>query len=336
MKEIKAEPVPISSGQIDFQYAVEIEDSWILKFRDAVEIPDNGNESNSTQNETNNVIDIPFFGSIDVMETPLPVLTVIIGLADGFNPCAFFILTILLSALVYAQSRRRILIVGGIFVFFSGFIYFLFMSAWLNIFLLGTEITLLTFFAALVALTAGIINIKDYFFFKKGVSLTLPTSQKEKFMSRVNKLIKADSLVSLLIGTVILAATVNLYELLCTVGFPMVYTRVLTLQNISTFDYYLYLVFYNLMYVIPLAIIVTIFAVTLGPKKFTVEGVKNLKLVSGLIIFFLGLVLLLNPKLLENVSVTFSLLFSAVIVSGTIILLKKMLNKGKEQVSKKS
>jgi len=97
------------------------------------------------------------------------------------------------------------------------------------------------------------------------------------------------------------------------------------LHNLSTFQYYLYLIFYNIVYVIPLAVIVVIFAITLGSRKFTVEGVRNLKLVSGLMILFLGLILLLQPSMLENVFISFGVVIAAIVISGLIILAKRLL-----------
>ncbi len=320
IQSVIPEPVPIAYNEVDFDNGIMIEDSWLLYYNDIVTInSSNPNGSNPGGNQTD-YIELPFFGRVDLAETSLPLLTVLIGLADGFNPCAFFILTFLLAAMIYARSRKRILIVGSVFVFFSAFIYFLFMSAWLNVFLIGSEIVLLTIFAGLVATAAGLINMKDYFFFKKGVSLTLPTKDKIKFTKRVeNMLTKAETLPALIAGTVLIAVTVNLYELLCTVGFPLVYTRILTMQNLPGIQYYMYLAFYNIMYVIPLAVIVVLFAATLGAKRFTVEGVKKLKLVSGMIIFLFGINLLMNPSLLQNVSMMFTIILLSLFVSAVII-----------------
>lgn len=336
IESIEPTPAPISGGEISFGNAIEIEDSWIMKFNDGAEPPSNGkNETpgdNSSQ-PSNNTIVIPIFGEINIEETPLPVLTVIIGLADGFNPCAFFILTFLLAAMVAAASRKRILAVGGIFLFFSALIYFLFMSAWLNVFLLGAEIMLFTIFAGIVAVAAGIINVKDFFFFKKGVSLTLPKKDKLRMTERVNRLInRADSFKALVAGTIVIAITVNLYELICTLGFPIVYTRILTLQNLSGFEHYLYLVLYNIMYVVPLAVIVAVFSISLGSMKFGEEGVKNLKLISGLMILQLGASLLISPKMVENAGFMFLFVFSAIVVGLILIIAKKLLRRGRNRV----
>ena len=322
IREIVAEPAYISHGHAEFEKALGIGDYWVLEYNES------SGSGSSHQNVTGgNVIDVPFFGRVNLSEMSLPAITVMLGLADGFNPCAFFILSFLLGTMAYARSRRRIALIGGIFVFFSGFIYFMFMAAWLNVFLLGTELFILTLAAAAVAIVAGVINVKDFFFFKKGVSLTLPTKQKERFTGRVKNLLENDSLIGLVTGTVILAVTVNMYELLCTIGFPFVYTRTLTLNSLTGFEYYMYLAFYNVMYVIPISIVVAAFAITLGSKKFGVEGVKNLKLVSGLMILFLGFVLLIDYRMLENITVTMSLLVGAVLISGAIIGAKHFMKK---------
>jgi len=267
-------------------------------------------------------INLPFIGKIETKKVSLPVLTFLIAIADGFNPCAFFVLTFLLAALIgLSGARRKILLVGGIFVFFSGLFYFLFMSVLLNVFQLGEKVTLLTIIAGLIAIFAGTINIKDYFFFQKGISLTLPKSHKEKFIQRVKNLSLAKSTLALIVSTAVIASTVNIYELLCTFGFPMVYARILTLRELSSLEYYLYLFFYNLVYVIPLLFIILIFALTLGKKTFSQIWVRRLKLVSGFMILFLGLILMLKPKLLESALTAFSVLLFAIIISVIVILI---------------
>ncbi len=276
-----------------------------------------------TNEGKNKVITLPIFGTVDTLKTALPALTIILAGLDGFNPCAFFVLFLLLSILVYAQSRKKMLLVGGIFVFFSGLIYFLFMAAWLTLFLQVGQLKIITITAGLIALIISTINIKDFFFFKKGLSLTIPEKAKPKLFDRMRKLLKATSMSSIILGTIILAIAANIYELICTVGFPMLFTRVLTLHNLSTFYYYLYLIFYNVIYIIPLAIVVLIFSITLGAKKLTEWQGQVLKLISGLMMLVLGLVLLINPTLFDNLFITVGLLAAALIAAGVIIYLTK-------------
>ena len=126
--------------------------------------------------------------------------------------------------------------------------------------------------------------------------------------------------------------TANLYELLCTAGFPMVFTRILTLNELSTLSYYAYLLLYNIIYVIPLLTIVIVFTITLGAKRLTERGGRMLKLLSGMMMLFLALVLLINPALMNNILVSIGLITSALITSFVIILIYRCFNrKNKEK-----
>ncbi|MBI5100279.1 MAG: thioredoxin family protein [Nitrospirae bacterium] len=275
------------------------------------------------------MLTLPVIGAIDTAKTALSYQTVIIAGLDSFNPCAFFVLITLLGLMIHAQSRKRVLLIGGIFVFFSGFIYFIFMAAWLNIFLLTGQVAAVTVAAGVIALIIAAINIKDFFFFKKGVSLSIPDSAKPKLFERMRKLLKADSLPAVISGAVVLAVAANAYELFCTAGFPMVYTRILTLHNLSKLSYYLYLALYNVIYVTPLALVVVFFAVTLGAKKLTERQGRILKLISGMMMLCLGLLLILKPELLNNIVVTSGILGAALLLSAIIIFTEnKVLRQG--------
>ena len=275
--------------------------------------------------ETTGIVRIPFLGSIDPASVSLPVFTIIIGALDSFNPCAFFVLLFLLSLLIHARSRRRMFLIGGIFVLFSGLIYFLFMAAWLNVFLVVGHIAAITVAGGIVALAVGGINVKDFFLFKQGVSLVIPESAKPKLFERMRGLLKAPTMPAMIAGTIVLAISANAYELLCTAGFPMVYTRVLTLHKLSSFQYYQYLVLYNIVYVVPLAVIVAIITVTLGVRKLTEWQGRQLKLVSGLMMLSLGTVLIVNPALLNNALASVVMLAGVLAASAVIIIAMKMM-----------
>ena len=189
----------------------------------------------------------------------LPMLTLVLAGMDAFNPCAFFVLLFLLSLLVHAKSRTRMAIVGGTFVLFSGLVYFVFMAAWLNVFLIAGELRVITFVAGLVALTVAALNIKDYFWFKAGPSLSIPDAAKPGLFKRMREVVASGSMGPMLVSTVLLAIVANSYELLCTAGFPMVYTRALTLADLESWQYYAWLAAYNVIYVLPLLAIVTVF-----------------------------------------------------------------------------
>jgi thiol-disulfide isomerase/thioredoxin len=257
-------------------------------------------------------VHLPFVGAVDAKAFSLPVLTLVLAGMDAFNPCAFFVLLFLLSLLVHAKSRTRMAIVGGTFVLFSGLVYFVFMAAWLNVFLIAGELRVITAVAGLVALLVAVLNIKDYFWFKAGPSLSIPESAKPGLFKRMREIVASGSLGPMLASTVLLAIVANSYELLCTAGFPMVYTRVLTLAGLETWQYYAWLAVYNVIYVIPLLAIVIVFVRTMGARKLSETEGRILKLISGFMMLGFGLLLLIAPQLLTNPLASILVLLAAV------------------------
>ncbi len=254
-------------------------------------------------------------GGIHADDYSLPLFTLVIAGLDAFNPCAFFVLLFLLSLLVNTRSRRRMLLVGGTFVLVSGTLYFVFMAAWLNLFLVVGTLRWINLAAGLLAIAIGLFGIKDFWLALHGPSLSIPESAKPKLFGRMRNLLSAERLPVLLLGTVLLAIAANSYELLCTAGFPMVYTRVLTLRHLDNVEYYLYLLLYNLIYIIPLLLIVIAFVITLGGRKLTLKEGRLLKLLSGTMMLGLGLVLLAKPDLLNNLWTGIGLLALAGVVT---------------------
>jgi glutaredoxin len=269
-------------------------------------------------------IAIPGLGRLDPETASLPLFTVVIAALDGFNPCAFFVLLVLLSLLVHARSRTRILLVGGVFVVCSGVFYFAFMAAWLNAFLLWGELQLLTRLAGVVAVALAVVNVKDFFWPGRGPSLSIPERARPDLFRRMRSLLTATSTPSVLLGAAVLAMAANSYELLCTAGFPLVFTRVLTLRELPTSTYYLYLALYNLVYIVPLATLVGVFAWTLGSRKLGEEEGRILKLLSGLMLLGLGAVLVTAPTLLQRPLVAVALLAAALATTAALIAVRRL------------
>jgi thiol-disulfide isomerase/thioredoxin len=262
-----------------------------------------------------NTLRLPLIGALDAASLSLPVLTVLIAGMDAFNPCAFFVLLFLLSLLVHQRDRRRMLLIGGIFVLFSGLMYFAFMAAWLGLFRIMGSLPWVTAAAGALAVLMGAINVKDFFAFKAGVSLSIPESRKADIFRRGREILAAGSLPAMLAATVLLAVAANFYELLCTAGFPMVYTRVLTMQVTHPATHLLYLALYNLIYILPLLLIVLVFVRTMGARKLSEREGRLLKLLSGLMMLGLGLLLLATPERLNDLSVALGLMLVAAVLT---------------------
>lgn len=285
---------------------------------------------NDTTNESKKgaILDTPF-GEIDLADYSLPVLTIVLGGIDSVNPCSFFVLLFLLSILVYTKSRKRMILIGSIFIFFSGFIYFLLMTAILNVILISAQQVIIAVIAGIIAIIFGALNIKDFFFFKKGPSASIPDSQKPRLYKQMRNLVKVTSVPSLIAGTIILAFSANTVELLCSFNLPFIYTTILASYNLSSFDYYLYIFAYNLVYIIPLLIIVSAVVLTMGRWKLSEFQGRMLKLFSGVMIFSLGEILLLNPNALSNFFIAIAILFFSLIVTLIVYIISQISEENK-------
>jgi glutaredoxin len=241
----------------------------------------------------------PWLGRLSVPELGLPLFTVLVGLVDGFNPCAVWVLLFLLSLLVNVRDRRRIAAIAGTFVLVSGAAYFTFMAAWLNVLLLIGFSRTAQIALGLLAVGVGAVHVKDFFALHRGVSLGIPERAKPGIYGRVARIVRAENLPAALAGAFVLAVLVNTVELLCTAGLPALYTQVLALRGLSPGATYAYLLLYNLAYVADDALLVAIAVVSLGRRKLQEREGRWLKLLSGAVILALGALLLLRPEWLS-------------------------------------
>jgi thiol-disulfide isomerase/thioredoxin len=292
----------------------------------SVEMHLSGNYSEGTNGKSEKFIISTPLGQLDLSELSLPIITIILGSIDSVNPCSFFVLLFLLSIIIYTRSRKRMLLIGSIFIFFSGFIYFMIMLLLLQAFKFTGEQLIITIIAGIIAIIFGVLNVKDYFFFKKGPSASIPDSQKSKLYKQMRKIVKITSIPSLISATIILALSANTVELLCSLNLPVIYTAILLSYNLNLFTSYIYLLIYNIFYVIPLMVIVAITVITLGHWKLSEYQGRLLKLFSGIMIFSLGEILLLNSNLLSNFFIAIYILIFSLFVTFIIYIISKKHN----------
>jgi len=240
-------------------------------------------------------VETPLFGTLDVETLGLPLFTLAIGLLDGFNPCAMWVLLFLLSLLVHLHDRLRMALIAGTFVLVSGIVYYAFMAAWLNVFLAVGMSAALRTGLGLLAVIIGLVNIKD-FRSASGFTLSIPASAKPGLYSRMRNIVNSGSLLWALASAAVLAVLVNIIELLCTAGFPAIYTAILVQQELSPVAHYAYLALYILGYLTDDALMVGTAVLALSSKKLTESAGRWLKLVSGLVMLTLGAVMILRPE----------------------------------------
>jgi hypothetical protein len=243
-------------------------------------------------------IDLPLLGRVDPATLGMPVFTVAVGLVDGFNPCAMWVLLLLLAVLVNLQDRTRMLAIAGTFVVVSGAAYFAFMAAWLNVFAWIGYLRPVQVVLGLTAVAIGLLHVKD-FCVGSGPSLSIPAAAKPGIYARIRQVVTAENLPAALAAAFTLAVLVNVVELLCTAGLPALYTNVLAQRGYGVAARYGYLGLYIAAYMFDDAIMVGIAVATLSRLKLQEAGGRCLKLVSGAVILGLGLVMLLRPAWLE-------------------------------------
>ena len=242
---------------------------------------------------------IPLLGEVDLARVSLPLFTLVVAGLDSVNPCVFWVLCFLLTLLVtYAPSRKKVLLVGLVFVATIALIYFLFMTALLVVFGVIHHLGWVRIAIGAMAITMGIINLKEFFWFKRWISLTIPERVKPRLLRRMGRVVREGAQFTVALWAIGLAAFASLVEIPCTVGFPAIYTQALTLQGLSTPASLMYLVAYAVIYVAPLLLLVGIFAHSLSGRKFTERHGRLLKAIGGSVMIVLGLILALNPELL--------------------------------------
>ena len=218
------------------------------------------------------------------------------GLLDGLNPCSMWVLILMISLLAPLNDRRRMLAIAGTFVLIQGLAYYGFMAAWLNLFLFiglsrASEIAL-----GAIAVGAGAINLKDFWAFGRGVSLSIPDAAKPGIYARMRGILHAERLAAALAATVVLGLLVQVVELVCTSGFPALFTRILTLREQEGASYYGYLLLYNAAYLLDDVIVLAIGVITLSNRRLQEREGRVLKLISGLAMVALGLYLIAGVR----------------------------------------
>jgi len=264
--------------------------------------PSDTNLPSSNEGQTSLSADVemhlPLLGTVHSSSFSLPALTVIIGSLDGFNPCAMWTLIFLISLLVNMQDKKRMWILGSAFVFASGLVYFLFLSAWLNVFLFIGMIVWVRLLIGAVALVSGGYNLREYMNNKDATCKVTAHEDRKKIFDRLRAAVHHQKFWMALIGIILLAFAVNLVELVCSAGLPAVYTQVLALSDLPTWQYYGYLLLYLFFFLLDDLIVFFVSMITLQVTGITSKYSRFSYLVGGILMLVLGALLILRPELL--------------------------------------
>ena len=243
-------------------------------------------------------LNIPFINkTVELEKISLPALTVLIGILDGFNPCAMWVLLFLISMLLGTKNRKKLWILGTTFIVTSALIYFLFLSTWLSIFLFIGYTSILKIVIGLVALYVGIRYLDEYRKAVTGCEVS-EDGGRQKIFKKIKGIIEKNNMALALVGIILLAITVNFVELLCSAGLPAVYTQILATSGVSNTSHYLYLLLYVLFFMIDDIIVFIIAMVTLETVGISSKYTRMSHLIGGIIMVIIGILMLFRPDIL--------------------------------------
>jgi len=260
-----------------------------------------------------NEIDIPLIGTVDLGMQPLVVTTLLVAFIDGLNPCSLWVLTLLLGLVIHSGSRGRIALVGITFLTTTALIYGAFIAGVFSVLSYILYLAWVQWLVAAFALTFGLVNIKDYFWFKTGPSFTIAESHKPGIYKGMRKLLNPQLAgFGLFFATIVMASGIALVELPCTAGFPVIWSGIVADRGVTGMTFLMLLAIYLLIYLLIELVVFFAALITLRMGKFQESHGRNLKLVGGMIMVALALVLVLDPNLMNDVGATLMLFIGAI------------------------
>ncbi len=280
----------------------EIEDSIKCAIRDGCadllatkEAGDKSQENNSLDGVPE-IINVPFLGNLEVKKISLPLITIVIAMIDGFNPCAMWTLLFLISLLLGMKDRKRMWMLGTTFIVASAFAYFLFLSAWLNLFLFLGFVVWIRLIIGLLALGSGSYYLNDYFTNKNGGCQVMGDSKRQKIFEKLKNITQRKQLFIALGGIILLAFAVNMVELVCSAGLPAIYTQLLSNYHLPSLQYYLYLLLYIFIFMLDDLFIFFTAMITLRLTGIQSKYSRVSHLVGGILMLIIGLLLIFKPE----------------------------------------
>ena len=283
--DVKSVPFNIIGDYYSTGYSEATGSRLESKIKEYAELKNNPNE-----------VKIPILGHINMKLVSIPLVAVILGFIDGFNPCAMWILLFLINMLFGMKDIRKRWILGFTFLFVSALVYFLSMLG-INFVLGVATIKWMKIAIAIFILVAGIFNLRKYFKIRKEEAgcTVVDDKKRKKIITRMKKIINSKSFILSLVGIIILAASVNLIELACSLGFPLIFTEILTINNVEGITRIIYLLIYIFFYMIDDMVVFTISMIAVEATGITNKYNKLCTLISAIIMILMGILLIFKP-----------------------------------------
>lgn len=271
-------------------------------------------------------IDLPLIGKIDLSYQPLLFSTALIAFVDGFNPCSLWLLTLLIALVIHSGSRQRIAVVGLSFLFVTALVYGLFITGVFSVLAYASFLPWMYWTVAIFALVFGLVNIKDYFWFKRGISFTIDDKHKPGIFKKFRALMTdGKSMFALAGATGVMAAGIALIELPCTAGFPVIWSGLVSAHDVSAPGFAMLLGIYLVIYLLDELVVFGIAVIKLRIDRFEERHARVLKLAGGVIMVFLAAVLVTEPEIMSNAGQAIAVFALAFALTALIVFIDRQI-----------
>ena len=235
--------------------------------------------------------------TINLKNMALPVIALLIGLVDGFNPCAMWVLLFLISMLIGMRDKKKMIILGFTFLLTSALIYLLFMLAWLNAATFLLTIKWVRLLIGLVALIGAYINLSSYIKHRKDDGCdVIDDKKRNKIFDKIKKFTHEKNFFLAMLGVITLAISVNVVELACSAGLPVMFIQILSMNHLSLFEEVLYIAIYMFFFLIDDLIVFLIAVSTMELTGFSTKYGKVSKLIGGILLLLIGILMIFKPE----------------------------------------
>jgi cytochrome c biogenesis protein CcdA len=272
---------------------------------------------------------LPGIGALDAEAGAIVVLTMLIAFIDGFNPCSLWVLTLLIGLVINARSRRRLVLVGVTFLATTATIYGAFVAGVFSVLALVLYLPWVQWLVAAVALVFGLVNVKDYFWYRRGLSFTIPEGQKPGIYRGLRGLARRELRgAALTATTIVLAAGIAVVELPCTAGFPVLWSGIVADRGLGGAEFALLLALYIAVYLSIELVVFFSALLTLSMGRLEERHGRTLKLFGGAVMIALALALVFRPDVVGSIGGTLVVFGLALLLASAVLMIHRRASRG--------
>lgn len=254
-----------------------------------------------TTGDSQYIFDLPFFGVVDLQTFSLTTLSLVLGVIDGFNPCAMWVLITFLTLLSQAGSKKKMIFLAGIFIVAEAAMYNMILNVWYKTWDFVALDQYVTPLVGLLSLGGAVFFLWRWHKNKEATlvcditDLGTQTKTINKFQAIINQPVTIASILAILV----IAFSVNITEFACSIGIPQAYTKILEINMLTTLERQWYILIYTFGYMIDDFIV---FGLAIwGYSKLQSHGGKYAQLsllIGGILMLLLGGILIIDPTIL--------------------------------------